>query len=89
MALGAQTGDILRLYLSEGGRIIVFGVAVGIAASVITQRAMSSLLFGVTDSGAIALSIGVLVLTLAGLAAVFVPARRAASVQPMEALRNE
>lgn len=89
MALGAQTSDILRLYLSEGGRIIVLGVAVGIAASVITQRAMRALLFGVNDSGAIALSLGVAVLAIAGIAAVYIPARRAASVQPMEALRNE
>jgi putative ABC transport system permease protein len=89
MALGAQARDILRLYASEGGRIILFGVAIGIAASVITQRAMRSLLFGVTDSGAIALSVGVVVLMLAGLAAVLIPARRAASVEPMEALRTE
>src|SRR5262249_42673593 len=47
MALGAQAWDILRLYLGEGGRIILFGVAFGTAASVITQRAMRALLFGV------------------------------------------
>ena len=89
MALGAQAWDILRLYLTEGGRIVAFGVAIGVVASVITERAMHSLLFGVTDSGAVALSIGVVVLALAGLAAIFIPARRAASVEPMEALRTE
>jgi hypothetical protein len=89
MALGAQAWDILKLYLTEGGRIVLFGVAFGIPASVITQRAMRALLFGITDSGAIALSIGIVVLTLAGLAAVYVPARRAASVDPMESLRAE
>jgi predicted permease len=89
MALGAQTSDILRLYLSEGGRIILFGVGVGIVASFVTQRAMRALLFGVTDSGAVALCIGVAVIAMAGVAAVYIPARRAASVHPMEALRNE
>lgn len=89
MALGAQTGDILRLYLSEGGRIVLIGVAIGIGASVITQRAMRALLFGVNDSGAIALSIGIVVLVTAGIAAVYLPARRAAAVEPMEALRSE
>ncbi len=89
MALGAQTTDILKLYLSEGGRILLFGVAVGIAASFVTQRAMRALLFGVTDSGAAALCIGVIVLAMAGVAAVYIPARRAASVDPMVALRTE
>jgi putative ABC transport system permease protein len=87
MALGAQAWDILKLYLTEGGRIVLSGVAFGIAASVITQRAMRALLFGITDSGAIALSAGIVVLSLAGLAAVYIPARRAASVDPMESLR--
>lgn len=66
----------------------MFRVVIGIGASIITQRAMRSLLFGVTDSGAVALSIGVVVLTVAGLAAVLIPARRAASVEPMEALHR-
>jgi len=89
MALGAGTGDILKLYLSEGGRIILFGVGVGVLASFVTQRAMRALLFGVTDSGAVALGIGVAVIAMAGVAAVYIPARRAASVHPMEALRSE
>jgi ABC-type antimicrobial peptide transport system permease subunit len=89
MALGAGTGDILKLYLSEGGRIILFGVGVGVVASFVTQRAMRALLFGVTDSGAVALGIGIAVIAMAGVAAVYIPARRAASVHPMEALRTE
>lgn len=88
MALGAQAWDILRLYLSEGGKIVAAGLIAGLIGSIITQRLMRSVLFGV-DSGAVALTAGVAVLALAGLAAVYIPARRAAATEPMRALRNE
>jgi putative ABC transport system permease protein len=89
MALGAQAWDILKLYLREGGRIILVGTLVGFVASVAVQKTMRSVLFGVSDSGVVALSVGTVVLALAGLAAVYIPARRAAAIEPMEALRNE
>jgi putative ABC transport system permease protein len=89
MALGAQAWDILRLYLSEGCKIMVAGLVLGLLGSIFTQRLMRSVLFGVSDSGAIALIAGILVLALAGLTAVFIPARRAAATEPMQALRNE
>jgi len=89
LAIGAQAWDILRLYLGEGGKIIAVGLVIGLIGSVITQQLMRSVLFGVTDKGAIALSAGIVVLALAGFTAVFIPARRAAATEPMVALRNE
>jgi ABC-type antimicrobial peptide transport system permease subunit len=89
MALGAQAKDILRLYIGEGGRIVVAGVLVGIAASVIIQRTMRSVLFGVSDSGVIALAAGIAALAITALAAIYIPASRAAAIEPMQALRNE
>jgi putative ABC transport system permease protein len=88
LALGAQAKDILRLYFSEGGRIVIAGGLVGIVASFITQRIMSSALFGVAGGG-LALTAGVIAMVLTALFATYIPANRAASTEPMRALRNE
>jgi predicted permease len=89
MALGAQTSDILRLYLVDGVRIIAAGVGFGVAASLITQRLMQSALYGVSDGGLIAIVAGSTVLIIIGLVAVYMPAREASRTEPMEALRTE
>jgi len=88
MALGAQAKDILRLYFGEGGRILLAGVLVGIVASFLTQRIMSSALFGVSGGG-IALTAGVVAMVFTALLATYIPASRAAGTEPMRALRNE
>ena len=89
MALGAQRGSVYRLILNEAGRLIVIGVSFGLAGSVAAAMLMRKLLFGVPpwDAGTLA---GVAIL-LAGsaLLASYFPARRAASVSPVEALRVE
>src|SRR3954463_1966689 len=89
MALGAQTSHILRLYLVDGARIIVGGVAFGVAASLITQKLMQSVLYGVSDGGVLAILAGAVVLLIVGLIAVYMPARDASRTEPMEALRAE
>ncbi|HET9698591.1 MAG TPA: ABC transporter permease [Terriglobales bacterium] len=88
LALGAQAKDILRLYFGEGGRIVLAGGLVGVVASFITQRIMSSALFGVSGGG-LALTAGVIAMVLTALLATYIPASRAASTEPMRALRNE
>ena len=88
MAIGAQPGDVLRLVLSGGMRLAVFGIAVGIAAALLLARLVASMLFGVTpfDPASYALTATVL-LAVAALAC-YVPARRAMSVDPLVALRE-
>jgi ABC-type antimicrobial peptide transport system permease subunit len=86
-ALGAQQGDILALVLSHGLRLAVAGVAIGIGGAFALTRLMKSLLFHVSATDP-ATFIGVAVLFIVvALVASFIPARRAAKIDPMTALR--
>ncbi len=89
VALGAASGDVLRMILSQGLRTIFMGVAIGIAGSLALTRTVESLLFGVTATDP--LTFGGVTLLLVGVAVVacFIPARRATKVDPMVALRYE
>lgn len=89
MALGAQARQVLGMVLTETAILGALGVAVGTASSVASARLLSSTLFGLqpNDPATIAASVGILLVT--ALAAGFVPARRAATVDPLEAVRHE
>ena len=89
MALGAQQGSVARLIVGEAGRLVMSGVAVGAAAAVAAAMLMRSLLFGVTPWDGPTLAGVALILTASALIASYVPARRAASLNPVEALRAE
>jgi predicted permease len=89
MALGAMKGDVLRMMLSQAGGMAAFGVGIGLVLGLGLTRLMSSLLFGVSAHDPLTFSAVALLLILVALAACYVPARRAAKVDPMVALRHE
>ena len=89
MALGAQRSDVLRIILSDGARMTLIGVAIGLVAALGLTRLMSSVLFGVNPTDPITF-IGVpAVLCAVALFACYVPAHRAMHVNPVIALRHE
>ena len=89
IALGAQRANIYRLILREGLLPVAMGAAAGTAVALASSRLVASLLFEVSpyDPGVAVAAVGVLL--LAGMLACWLPARRAANVEPMEALRAE
>jgi putative ABC transport system permease protein len=89
MALGAQPGSVQKLILRQGLRPVLAGLAAGLLASLVAMRALASLLYGVsaTDPPTFLAVAGVL-LAISALASA-IPARRAARVDPMAALRHE
>ena len=89
IALGAQRVDILRMALSEGMRLILFGLIVGVIGATILTRFLRSLLFNVTATDPLVfISIAALLAAVA-LLACYIPARRATRVDPLVALREE
>jgi predicted permease len=89
VALGAGSGEVLRMILRQGLRTIFIGVAIGIAGSLALTRTVESLLFGVTATDPLTFGGVTLLLVGAALLACFIPARRATKVDPMVALRYE
>jgi putative ABC transport system permease protein len=89
VALGARRADILRQVLGEGARLALVGVGVGGAASFALSRVTSSLLFGVHATDPLTFAAVSLLLVLVAIAAACVPARRAATLDPLVALRSE
>jgi putative ABC transport system permease protein len=89
MALGARARDILSLVLRQGGRLIGIGLVVGVAGAIGLGRVLASQLPSVSALDPAVLTTAVLGLAGAALFACWLPARRAASVDPMRALREE
>jgi predicted permease len=89
MALGAQRSSVYGLVMRQAGWLTAVGLAIGLVCSVGTSWFMRNLLFGVQAWDAVTLSCVAGLLGLASLGASFMPARRAASVNPVEALRAE
>ena len=105
MALGAQASDIrtlflahgvrlflahgVRLFLAHGVRLVAAGVALGLAAATVLTRTMSSLFFGVTASDVSTYAAVAVVLGAITLVATWLPARRAARLDPLVALRRD
>ncbi|MBA2744060.1 MAG: ABC transporter permease, partial [Chthoniobacterales bacterium] len=89
IALGAAREDVLRLILSEGGKLACAGVALGLVASYLMTQFLRALLYGVTPTDPLTFAIVVVVLLATALLACWLPARRATKVDPVIALRAE
>jgi macrolide transport system ATP-binding/permease protein len=89
MALGAQQSSVYRMILKEAGRLTGIGIVAGLVCSVAVATLMQKLLFGVRSWDMSTLTTVALLLGASALLASYFPARRAASVNPVEALRAE
>jgi predicted permease len=89
IALGAKPGNVLSILIWQGLRLVLIGLGLGLAAAFAITRVLSSVLYGVKATDL--LTFGGVSLLLAGVAVIasYIPARRAASIEPMQALRSE
>jgi len=89
MSMGAQTGNVLALVLRSGMLLTALGLAIGLPISFLLARALSSLLFGVQAADPVSfVGLPLLLLAVAGIAC-YLPARRAANLDPLRALRHD
>ena len=89
IALGAEAGDVRKMFLRQGLRLTASGIALGIAAALLITRVMAALLFGVGPADPITYAAVSAVLAAVALVATYLPARRASRVDPVIALRAE
>jgi ABC-type antimicrobial peptide transport system permease subunit len=89
MALGARSGDVLRAVLCRALKLTSIGIALGLAGSIALTRIIRSLLYDVSPTDPLTFACVALFLAAAALFASYLPARRAAKIDPMQALRYE
>jgi ABC-type antimicrobial peptide transport system permease subunit len=89
MALGAQRRRVIRMVVQGAVKLVVVGIVLGLAGSWGASRWVESMLFGLTPTDPATIAGAAIVLAIAALLAVYLPARRASRVDPMTALRHD
>ena len=89
LALGAQREDVLRMILRQASRLLAAGLFIGILAAFFTTKLVRSFLYGVAEHDWLTIVAVSVLLLVVGLVASYIPARRAAKIEPVEALRSE
>jgi ABC-type antimicrobial peptide transport system permease subunit len=89
MALGARPGQVLLMLIHENLLVTGIGLACGLLIALVSAGTMQSMLFGLQSRDPLTFGVAFLMVTLVSLAASFLPARQAASIAPMRALRTE
>jgi ABC-type antimicrobial peptide transport system permease subunit len=89
LALGARRGEVLRMVMAQAGRLAVVGVGIGLAAAVLASRVLRSQLFEIAPTDTITYVAVAVVLFAVSLVASWIPARRAARIDPLAALRHD
>jgi putative ABC transport system permease protein len=89
LALGAQRSAVMRMVLHDAAVLLLIGIAIGVAASIASASVLRTTLYGVDPHDPLVLTVVCISVTLTGLLAAYVPSIRAASIDPMKALRSE
>jgi ABC-type antimicrobial peptide transport system permease subunit len=89
LALGQSTGGVVRQVVGRGGRLVAMGALIGVVSALLLARLLGSLLYGVGAADPLAMAASVVALAAVGLAAAYVPARRAARTPPAMVLREQ
>jgi ABC-type antimicrobial peptide transport system permease subunit len=89
MALGAAHSHTLRLVLREGLRVSAIGIGIGLLAALALSRVMAGYVYGISSTDPLTFAVACLLLISVALLASYIPARRAAKVDPIVALRSE
>jgi putative ABC transport system permease protein len=89
IALGARSGDVMRLMLRQSMAVVAIGLAVGLTASLIATRALTTVLFGIAPTDPVTLAAVVVVLASVAAMACYIPARRALALDPVKSLKQQ
>jgi putative ABC transport system permease protein len=89
LALGAEAGDVVRLIVRQGMKLVLIGIAIGLAGALTLTRLMESMLFGATATDALSFVLVSMLLAVVTMLACYIPARRATKVDPIAALRDQ
>jgi len=89
LALGAKRGEVLRMVISQAGRLAIAGVLLGLAAAVLASRVLRSQLFEIAPTDLLTYAMVGVGLLLVALVASWIPARRASRIDPLVALRHD